>query len=97
MTLAAIISGDSVPDIRDVLDALEDSEASVMVAVIIHNHSGHKMMLEEVDISCGTVSNNSRLPEYLDPDGSYVIYTETVKIIVLCTKIIKVFSKTDKE
>ena len=67
------------PDIGDVLEEVEDSEASVMVTVIINNHSGHKMVLEEVDIGCGMISNNSALPEILDPDSSYIVYTEKVR------------------
>ena len=85
LTLAALlpyyhITGNLVaPDISDVLEEVEDSEASVMVTVIINNHSGHKMVLEEVDIGCGMISNNSALPEILDPDSSYIVYTEKVR------------------
>ena len=85
LTLAALlpfyhITGNLVtPDIGDVLEEVEDSEASVMVTVIIYNHSGLKMILEDVDISCGVISNNSALPEVLEPDSSYIVYTEKVK------------------
>lgn len=85
MTLAALIpyyhiTGNLVtPDIGDVLEEVEDSEASVMVTVIINNHSDLKMILEEVDIGCGVISNNSALPEVLDPDSSYIVYTEKVR------------------
>ena len=100
LTLAALlpyyhITGNLVaPDIGDVLEEVEDSEASVMVTVIINNHSGHTMVLEEVDIGCGMISNNSALPEILDPDSSYIVYTEKVEtktfLSVLFT-ILKVF------
>ena len=85
MTLAALlpfyhITGNLVtPDIGDVLEEVEDSETSVMVTVIINNHSGLKMILEDVDIGCGMISNNSALPEVLEPDSSYIVYTEKVK------------------
>ena len=85
LTLAALlpyyhITGNLVaPDIGDVLEEVEDSEASVMVTVIINNHSGLKMVLEDVDIGCGMISNNSALPEILDPDSSYIVYTEKVR------------------
>ena len=85
MTLAALIpyyhiTGNLVtPDIGDVLEEVEDSKASVMVTVIINNHSDLKMVLEDVDIGCGVISNNSALPEILDPDSSYIVYTEKVK------------------
>ena len=85
LTLAALlpfyhITGNLLtPDIGDVLEEVEDSEASVMVTVIINNHSGLKMVLEDVDIGCGMISNNSALPEVLEPDSSYIVYTEKVK------------------
>ena len=85
MTLAALlpyyhITGNLVaPDIGNVLEEVEDSEASVMVTVIINNHSGLKIILEDVDIGCGMISNNSALPEILDPDSSYIVYTEKVQ------------------
>ena len=85
LTLAALlpfyhITGNLVtPDIGVVLEEVEDSEASVMVTVIINNHSGLKMVLEDVDIGCGMISNNSALPEVLEPDSSYIVYTEKVK------------------
>ena len=85
LTLAALlpfyhITGNLVtPEIGDVLEEVEDSEASVMVTVIINNHSGLKMVLEDVDIGCGMISNNSALPEVLEPDSSYIVYTEKVK------------------
>ena len=85
MTLAALvpyyhITGNLVtPDIGDVLEEVEDSEASVMVTIIINNHSDLKMVLESVDIGCGVISNNSALPEVLDPDSSYIVYTEKVR------------------
>ena len=53
--------------------------SGVIVAIIIHNHSGHKMILEDVDISCGMLTNTSSMPEYLYPDGSYIVYTEKVR------------------
>ena len=100
LTLAALlpyyhITGNLVaPDIGDVLEEVEDSEASVMVTVIINNHSGHKMVLEEVDIGCGMISNNSALPEILDPDSSYIVYTEKVETKTFLSVLFTIYIKS---
>ena len=65
-------------DIQGVLDELEDRESSVMVAVIINNHLGHILTLEELDIHCGVISVNSSMPDTINPKESHLIFTEKV-------------------
>ena len=66
-------------NIDSVLEELEDRESSVMVAVIINNHLGHILTLEELDIHCGIISVNSTLPDTINPKESHLIFTEKVK------------------
>ena len=73
------IAGNLMPDISKVLEELDQSEVGVMVAVIIHNHSGYTLILEDVDVSCGMFSNNGSMPEVLNPGGAYVIFSEKVR------------------
>lgn len=73
------IAGNLMPDISKVLEELDQSEVGVVVAVIIHNHSGYKLILEDVDVSCGMFSNNGSMPEVLNPGGAYVIFSEKVR------------------
>ena len=72
------IAGNLMPDISRVLEELDKSEVGVMVALIIHNHSGYRLVLEDVDVSCGMFSNNGSMPEVLNPGGAYVVYSEKV-------------------
>ena len=72
------LAGNLMPDITRVLEELDKSEVGVMVALIIHNHSGYRLVLEDVDVSCGMFSNNGSMPEVLNPGGAYVVYSEKV-------------------
>ena len=74
------ITGTQQLDMEDVLARLEEEQTPVMVGLIINNHSGHKLKLEEVDHSCGVVSANSSMPDTLLPDTTAVVFIEKVNI-----------------
>ena len=63
---------------EEVLNRLEETEKPVVVGLIINNNSGHKLNFEEVDLSCGVISNNSSMPETIPASSSTVVYIEKV-------------------
>ena len=65
-------------NMEEVLNRLEETEKPVVVGLIINNNSGHKLNFEEVDLSCGVISNNSSMPETIPASSSTVVYIEKV-------------------
>ena len=63
---------------EEVLTRLAESEKEVSLALVINNMSGHKLSLEEVDLSCGVFSNNSSMPESIPPATTAVVFIEKV-------------------
>ena len=63
---------------EDIVTRLAESEKAVSLALVINNMSGHKLSLEEVDLSCGVFSSNSSMPDTILPDTTAVVFIEKV-------------------
>ena len=63
---------------EEVITRLAESEKVVSLALVINNMSGHKLSLEEVDLSCGVISSNSSMPETILSDTTAVVFIEKV-------------------
>ena len=71
-------AGDQELTMEEVLSRLGESEQEVSLALVINNMSGHRLRLEEVDLSCGVFSGNSSMPESILPDTTAVVFIEKV-------------------
>ena len=71
-------ANDDVFNMSEIRNTLEDIEASVALALVIHNDSRFKLYLQKTDITCGVFSNNSALPDELMPGESSVSFMEKV-------------------
>lgn len=71
-------SANTQVNIEEVLNRLEETEKPVVIGLIINNNSGHKLNFEEVDLSCGVISNNSSMPDTIPASSSTVVYIEKV-------------------
>ena len=73
---------------EEVLSRLGESEQEVSLALVINNMSGHRLRLEEVDLSCGVFSGNSSMPESILPDTTAVVFIEKVATTSLSSPVL---------
>ena len=74
-------AGDKQLTREEIVARLTESEEAVSLALVINNMSGHKLSLEEVDLSCGVFSSNSSMPDTVDPATTAVVFIEKVATI----------------
>ena len=71
-------AGDQELTREEIVVRLEESEKAVSLALVINNMSGHKLTLEEVDLTCGVFSSNSSMPDTVLPATTAVVFIEKV-------------------
>ena len=71
-------AGDKQLTREEIVARLTESEEAVSLALVINNMSGHRLSLEEVDLSCGVFSSNSSMPDTVPPATTAVVFIEKV-------------------